>query len=89
VRVAWAESALAQLEQLVEYIGREDLAAAYAIRDRIVERVEQLRSFPELGPTGKRGTRQLVIVGTSYVASYRVRSDVVHIVAVWHSAQRR
>ena len=89
MRVVWAESALAQLEQLVEYIGREDLAAAYAVRDRVVERVEQLRLFPELGPPGKRGTRRLVIVGTSYVASYRMRSDEVHIVAVWHSAQHR
>lgn len=64
----WSPLALEQLWSIVEYIWRDDQAAAWNVYDRVVERVERLSHFPEFGPPGRlRGTRQLVMTGTPYV----------------------
>ena len=90
MKVVWSPRALEQLWSIIEYIGRDDLAAAWSVRDRIVERVERLAEFPELGPPGRmHGTRELNITGTSHVAVYRVTAKELRIVAVWHTSQSR
>jgi toxin ParE1/3/4 len=90
MKLVWEPRALAQLDAAVEYIAQDDPAAAWRTYDRIVERAEQLQSFPELGPPGRvHGTRELVIIGTPYVVAYRVTVDEIQIATVWHSSQRR
>lgn len=86
----WSPLALEQLWTIVEYIWREDPSAAWSVHDRIVERVERLSHFPELGPPGRlRSTRQLVITGTPYVVVYQLTKEAVLVLAVWHSSQSR
>jgi addiction module RelE/StbE family toxin len=90
MRLVWSPRALAQLENAVSYIAQDDPSAAWRVYDRIVARVDQLLSLPELGPPGRiQGTRELVITDTPYVAVYRVKGDELQIAAVWHSAQSR
>jgi len=90
MKLAWSPRAQRQLHAAFEHIAVDDPAAAWRVRDRIVERAEQLPEFLELGPKGQlAGTRELVITETSYVLVYRVKSDEVRVVAVWHSAQSR
>jgi len=90
MKLVWSPRAQQQLQAAFEHIAINDSAAAWRVRDRIVERAEQLQGFLELGPKGRlSGTRQLVITETPYVLVYRLRPDEVRIVAVWHSAQSR
>ncbi|HCU24030.1 MAG TPA: type II toxin-antitoxin system mRNA interferase toxin, RelE/StbE family, partial [Deltaproteobacteria bacterium] len=35
-----------------------------------------------------RGTRELIIVGTSYLVPYRVKKDRIEILAVMHGSRR-
>ena len=90
MKVVWSPLAIEQVGSMVEHIGRDDPAAAESICSRIHERVEQLESFPELGPPGRlEGTRQLMVTGTKYVVVYEVTSDAVVVLDVWHVAQSR
>ena len=57
--------------------------------ERIRTAVERLAASPAIGRPGRvADTRELVIPGTPYIIPYRVKSDVVQIITVLHSAQR-
>jgi plasmid stabilization system protein ParE len=49
-RVVWTEPALRDPEEVVRFIATEDAKAAVRIGDEIVDHVEILSSFPEIGP---------------------------------------
>ncbi len=56
---------------------------------RIAMAIENLVSFPELGRSGRRaGTRELVIGRTPYIVPYRLRGEIIEILAVMHGRQR-
>ncbi len=51
-----------------------------------------LRSWtgvPRAWTRREAGTRELVIVGTTYTVVYRIVGDVIEIAAVWHGRQSR
>jgi len=89
VEVRWVRRALANLDELAEYIARDDLEAAVGVVELIKLGVEQLPSFPGLGRSGRvAGTRELVIAGTPYVVPYRIRDARVEVLRVIHSARK-
>jgi toxin ParE1/3/4 len=47
--IVWTEPALADLDAIADYIAVEDLGAAGALVQRVLEHVEQLVEFPESG----------------------------------------
>ncbi len=56
---------------------------------RIVNAIEKLASFPELGRPGRRaGTRELMVGRTPYIVPYRQRGEIIEILAVQHGRQR-
>lgn len=88
--IEWTEQAVGQLEQAGDYIA---LTNSASVADRIVRRillsVEHLAAFPAAGRVGRiRGTRELVIPNTPFLAAYAIDRDRVVILAVYHSAQR-
>ena len=88
MEVRWVRRALANLDELAEYIARDDLEAAVGVVELITLGVEQLASFPGLGRSGRvAGTRELVIAGTPYVVPYRIRDARVEVLRVIHSAR--
>jgi toxin ParE1/3/4 len=89
VRVEWHPLARADLAELVVYIATDDVSAAYRVHDKIREQTERLAAHPEIGRSGRvRGTRELVIPGTPYIAAYRFAGDVVTVLRVLHGARR-
>jgi toxin ParE1/3/4 len=74
----------------VGYIANHDPLAAERVAQRIVETVERLATFPASGRPGRKpDTRELVISNTfSYLVVYGVRSGIVYILRVLHTAQR-
>jgi len=89
VRLEWSIDSRADRARIIEYISQDSLAAALAVDERIDAIDRQLRQFPMSGRRGKvRGTRELVIPRTSYIAIYRVRDDQVFILRIMHGAQR-
>ena len=89
MRVRWLRRALKNLDDEAEYIARDDPAAAARTVQRIAIAVDQLAIYPASGRIGRvPGTRELVITGTPYIVPYRVRSDAVEILRVFHAARK-
>jgi toxin ParE1/3/4 len=77
------------LLEIEDYISATNPAAARAVVDRVKSRLSDLRTFPYIGRPGRRrGTRELVISGTPYIAAYRVDKRAVVVLGVIHGARR-
>lgn len=86
--VVWARRAVRNLDDIAEYIARDDPEAAQRIVRLIVERVAGLAFFPRIGREGRiAGTRELVITGTPYIVLYRI-SERVEVLRIRHAARR-
>jgi plasmid stabilization system protein ParE len=91
-KLSWTDRALADLEEVVRHY-REDeksLEAAKKVGTAIIERVEVLQTFPDIGPRYPRkdGVHREVLCH-EYRIFYRVDHDtrVVHIARIWHGRQ--
>lgn len=49
--VIWTESAIQELDFIVEYIALDNMVAASALVKEVFEKVERLESFPQSGRT--------------------------------------
>jgi toxin ParE1/3/4 len=89
MQIAWTAPAGAQLEDLFAYIAQSNERAAERHLQIILDSTENLSRFPEMGRLGRRrGTRELVIPGTPYIVTYRIRLTTIEILAVMHGARR-
>lgn len=88
MKLEWSLSALADREQIFDYIEADNPHAAIAVDDDIEEQTERLLQFPLSGRIGRiGGTRELVITGTPYIAIYRIVDETVRIIRVLHGAR--
>ena len=79
-----------RLEDIYERIAADNPDAAPRVIERIRIAVERLQEFPMIVRPGRvADTRELIVSGTPYIVPYRVKGDVVQIITVLHSAQRR
>jgi toxin ParE1/3/4 len=89
MRVRWLRAALAELDAEAEYIARDNPRAAAKIVASIATAVDRLTRHPAMGRPGRvAGTRELVVPSTPYIIPYRVRSDFVEVLRVFHAARR-
>jgi toxin ParE1/3/4 len=88
LRVAWARTALQDLEAIGNFIARENPIAAGKIVAAIFDQTELLALHPEIGRLGRiKGTRELVVTDTPFIVPYRVREDRVEVLAVFRGAR--
>ncbi len=88
-RLVYSRRYSRQLEEIHERIAADNPAVAPRIVERIRTAVERWQEFPAIGRPGRvENTRELVIAGTPYIVPYRVKGDIVQIIAILHSAQR-
>lgn len=88
-QVVWTARALRDLASLREHISRERPAAAERQVELILTAVERLTRFPHSGRAGRRaGTRELIISRTPYLVPYRIRGELIEVLAVLHGRQR-
>ena len=89
MRVRWTRPALRDLEDIGDFIARDNSAAAARIVAKILDHADTLATHPHLGRAGRvADTRELVVPATPFVVPYRVRGDEVQILAVFHGARR-
>ncbi len=88
-KIIFAPQAIADLEEVVRYIAKDDAVAAERVGLALIDRVAILENFPLLGsPYAKRaGIRRLV--SPPYIIFYRpkVREGRVDILRYWHAAR--
>jgi len=89
LKIVWSPFALSDRDGIFTHIEADNPAAAIAVDERIVAAISRLRDFPQSGRQGRlAGTRELVIVGTPYVAAYQLTDSTIRILRVLHGAQR-
>ena len=90
MKIRWSPDAVTDLEMIVDFISRDDAAAARRTAQTIYSTAEQLARFPQMGRAGRVAhTRELPLTPLPFILIYRVRIrlDVVEIVNVIHGAQ--
>jgi len=88
LKLVWKPLALADREQIMDYIAQDAPLAALELDELIELKAEQLLERPQLyRPGRKRGTREMV-VHPHYIVIYRMSKDLVEILRVKHSARQ-
>lgn len=89
MKLRWTAPALRDLEEIGDYISRDNRAAADRVVTSILDQVQSLTTHPHIGRPGRvPETRELVIPDTPYIAPYRAPGDEVQVLAVLHGARR-
>lgn len=87
--VIYSDVALADLEQITEFIARDNSEVAERFANRLVDLAESLRSLPERGRPVKNWPGIRVIVLSPYLIFYRFERPAtqVEILRFWHGAR--
>ncbi|EGV18988.1 type II toxin-antitoxin system RelE/ParE family toxin [Thiocapsa marina] len=77
------------LLKIVLHMASDNPDAARPLLKRLRSRITDLEDTPHIGRPGRvPGTRELVIPGTAYIASYQVSGDQLQILRVYHRARQ-
>ena len=89
MELKWLRRALDDLQNIADFIERENPEAATAFVKDVRDKTQRLASFPFMGrPSEKPDIRELV-VHQHYLVSYRIRPGRIEIMQVWHTARDR
>ncbi|GHT56644.1 hypothetical protein FACS189446_8800 [Bacteroidia bacterium] len=85
-------SARTDLENVYAFIKRKSEKAAINIHDSILDEVEFLKSFPQMGPieqafTDLPKTYRSLVVKNTYKVVYYVENEIIYIIAIWDCRQ--
>jgi toxin ParE1/3/4 len=88
MKLRWTKAALRQLNEAYEYIQLDKPSAAARVADLIEAAADRIRLFPQMGrPSTRPKTRELAIPDTPFLLVYRVRDEIVEVLALYHGAQ--
>jgi plasmid stabilization system protein ParE len=88
MRVRWTTTAADDLAHIVDYIRKDDPAAARRVAQSIYQAIAGLLKFPNRGRIGlAENTCELVFSPRSYIAVYEVIDDQVQVLRIRHAAQ--
>ena len=90
VRIVWTRPALADVLEIKHYIAADSARYAQVVAERVFAAVERLDAYPLSGRMVPELSAVTVreVVEPPYRIVYRVRADVLEIIAVVHSARR-
>ena len=89
MEVRWLGRALADLEQIQDYLLERNPPAALRMVAVLHTTAESLAEMPHRGRPGRwQGTRELIVPDTPYLIPYRVRGEVIEILRVFHGARQ-
>jgi toxin ParE1/3/4 len=89
MKIRFTPSARGQFLSALAYIQRDKPSAAGSFRDRAEKVLRRLKEFPESGRVipelPELPYREVII--SPYRFFYKIKDDVIWIIAVWHGAQ--
>ncbi|MDN5752598.1 MAG: type II toxin-antitoxin system RelE/ParE family toxin [Nitrosospira sp.] len=87
--LVWLPSANVTRDAQLDYIARDSFLAAIDQDEKIERQVNILLDHPNMGRPGRvKTTRELVISGTSFIVTYRVKGKRIEILRVLHGSQQ-
>jgi toxin ParE1/3/4 len=89
VHIKWTTKARNDLYSVEEYISRDNPTAAVDTVLKIIETVESLSTFTQIGRPGRvPGTRELVIPDLPFIVPYRIDSSSIVILRIYHTSRK-
>lgn len=84
MKIFWTPLAVERLENIFEYISKEDSIAAHKMIDKIFKKVESLSKFSERGRKVPEANREEIreIFEKSYRIIYRVESKRIFVLSI-------
>lgn len=89
MKLEWTEPSLLDLESIRDYIIKDSAYYAARFIERIIEAVESLREFPDMGRIVHEAETETIreLLFQSYRIMYLVESDRVLILTVLHGSR--
>ena len=86
--IAWTEEAQRWLEDIYEYIAADNPAAAARTVERIYDRAQDLKKFPEIGQRYATSSRNVrILLYEHYRIAYLVKDDGnIDVLGVFHGS---
>ncbi|MDA8134108.1 MAG: type II toxin-antitoxin system RelE/ParE family toxin [Desulfobacteraceae bacterium] len=88
--IRWTEEAALWLEKIFDYIALDNPVAAKKVVEGIYEKVQTLRTFPEIGyKYREESDREIrVLLYGHYRIAYIHKHGIIEILGVFHSAMK-
>ena len=89
-QIIFAPQAIADLEEVVRYIAKDDPETAVRVGNAVIDRVAILENFPLIGALYPKRPGVRKLVSRPYIIYYRPRIEAgcVDILRYWHGARR-
>ena len=89
MQVRWSIPAAEDLENICEWIERDNPEAARRVARTIYDECDRLKDFPNLGRSSRRmaGRRELTFAPLPYIVVYQVMPMAIEISRIFHGAQ--
>jgi len=88
MRLRWTPAAAADLEEINRYLQQHHPSYRAPTILKLYKQIQSLKQFPSLGRPGcEAGTRELLFPPMPYIVVYRVRSDAIEILRIYHGAR--
>ena len=85
MKVNWSDEAECDLNEIVDFITKDNPVAALNLAELLFETAEKIGQMPYMGRNGRvAGTREK-IVHPNYLLVYQVLSDAIRIQALVHT----
>lgn len=84
MKIFWTPLAIGRLENIFEYISKEDTSSAYKMIDKIFKKVESLSKLPERGRKVPEANREEIreVFENSYRIIYRVDKKRIYLLSI-------
>jgi toxin ParE1/3/4 len=89
LRIVWTSLAAHMLDSTGQYVLKDNPKAATRLLKQIRKSVRLLKTHPFMGRRTEFEDVRELVVHPNYIVSYRVSTDTVQILQVWHVAQNR
>lgn len=87
--LVWSPLAAEERFEQLDYIAQDNPLAALSQDEEIEQQIRLLVEQPEMGRMGRvKGTRELVVSQTPFIAVYRIKGERVEILRFLHGAQQ-
>jgi toxin ParE1/3/4 len=88
--IRFSDAAQADIQAIYDYIAKDNPGIAARVIGAIEHSINRLAMFPLSGRNGAvEATRELAITRLPYIAIYRITTESVEIIAVFHAAQNK
>jgi len=85
--IKWTTTATETFDKIIDYVAEDNQVAAEKLADSLLDKVKNLRDFPNRYKAGRvAGTREMSM--GNYIVVYSVSDDLITIITVLHGAQQ-